>query len=101
MIFPRDIYIMQNLATNKVYVGSTCNTKIRFLCHINALKLGKHPVEDMQRDFDKYGGLFIFYVVDRIKDFEEKRKEYEWMKRLNSYKRDVGYNYKDHYKFEK
>lgn len=98
---PREIYILQNLANNKVYVGSSSKIKIRFQSHINALKLGKHPVEDMQRDFDEHGGLFIFYVVDTIQDYEEKNKEYEWMKKLSSYKRESGYNYKDHFKFEK
>ena len=101
MTLPRKIYVLQNLVNNKVYIGSSSKTKNRFKCHINALKRGKHPVEDMQRDFDKYGGLFIFYVIDTIQDHEERNKEYEWMEKLSSYKRENGYNYKDHFKFEK
>ncbi len=64
--------------------------------HIFALRAGKHPVEDMQKDFNDYGEDYSYLMLDEIQTFDEKAKEYEWMKKCNSYNRNTGYNYKDH-----
>lgn len=101
MRLPREVYVIRNLITGKVYVGSSYNIKGRLRRHLVALRGGKHSVEDMQKDYNEYGELFLISVVDKINTYNEKYKEYEWMKRLNSYKREVGYNYKDKYSFNK
>lgn len=97
---PRYIYILYNTVTKKKYVGSSKQPKQRFLEHIYALHGGYHKVSDMQSDYDEYGEHFKFTVVDYIKDKSENHKEYEWMRKLETYKRNYGYNYNDSHLIE-
>lgn len=97
MNMPRKVYAIRHNPTNRVYVGSSAEVEERFKAHISALKGHRHIVEDMQADFDKYGDDYSFTILDEIASYEERHKEYEWMKKLASYKRGVGYNYKDHH----
>ena len=95
MRFPRKVYAIRHNATNRVYIGSSYHVDKRFYQHLTALKAHRHPVEDMQADYDKYGDDFTLTVLDHIGTIAEKNKEYEWMNKNQSYIRGVGYNYKD------
>lgn len=97
MKFPRKVYAIKHDVTNRVYVGSSGDPETRFKNHMYALKNHKHIVEDMQADFDKYGGDYSFTILDEIDSCEESHKEYDWMEKYSSYKRGVGYNYNDRY----
>ena len=96
MNYPRYVYVLLNTFTSKAYVGSTADVNHRIGTHLSLLRMGKHPVEDMQSDYDKYGDHFYLSVVDKISDREDRHKEYDWMRKLGSHKRETGYNYKDH-----
>lgn len=63
--------------------------------HLKRLRAGKHPVEDMQKDFDEYGEDYTVKVIDVINSFNESCKEREWMEKFQSWVRGIGYNYKD------
>lgn len=67
----------------------------RYWSHIYRLRNHQHSIEDMQRDYDDFGEDYSLYLLDEIKVFSERRKEYEWMTKLKSYTRGRGYNYKD------
>lgn len=95
MVLPRKVYAIQHNVTKKIYVGSSRNVDGRYKAHINALRRGDHPVEDMQSDFDKYGEDYSLYILDEIKGFTDRSKEHKWMTELKTYQRDKGYNYKD------
>ena len=95
MNLPRTIYAIQHNVTKKVYVGSTKNVEDRYMNHMYALRTQKHNVEDMQDDFNKYGENYSVFVLDEIKNYKERYKEYEYMKKYNSHIRGFGYNYKD------
>lgn len=82
--------------TGRMYIGSSADVETRHMNHLYALRAGKHPIEDMQKDFDEYGENFTFTVLDEIKTLDESEKEYQWMREFKSYVRGVGYNYKDH-----
>jgi len=97
---PRYIYILCNTVTGKKYVGSSKHPKKRFLEHIYALHGGNHKIGDMQADYDEYGEHFKLIVIDHIEDISENYKEYEWMRELETYKRNYGYNYKDSHLIE-
>ena len=94
-IYPKEIYAIQHNVTKKIYIGSSTDVATRFRSHINALKKGEHPVEDMQSDFEEYGENYSLFVIDKIANRDEKYKEYELMQKYNSWERGVGYNYKD------
>ena len=101
MTLPREIYAIQHNVTKRIYVGSTKYPKRRFANHLSMLRNGKHPVEDMQKDFDEYGDNFTFLILGTISEFENRDREYEFMMFLESHVRGKGYNYKDHVNFEK
>ena len=95
MNFPRYVYAIKHNITGKVYVGSTKNLKTRINSHLLLLRNHKHPVEDLQADYDKFGENFTITVEDEIEFYSEKDKEYEWMEKYQSHIREHGYNYKD------
>lgn len=96
MNFPRQVYAIKHNATNRVYIGSSDDVERRFKSHLNKLRAHKHHIEDMQADFDLYGENYTFTVLEDIVKFDDKSKEYEWMKKYQSHIRGIGYNYKDH-----
>lgn len=95
MRFPRYVYALQNEVTKRIYVGSTYDVEKRFSEHISTMKRGKCRIEDMQNDFNKYSKDFSIRILDKIHSNAERNKEYEWMIKLNSHKREVGYNYNE------
>lgn len=97
MIIPRDIYMLQNTVTGKIYVGSSKDARLRAYQHMVLLRNEEHIVEDMQADYDEYGEHFKLTILEKINDFMDRGKEYEWMRKLESFDRRYGYNYKDNY----
>ena len=95
MNFPRKVYAIRHNVTNRVYIGSSANVDRRLKAHINALRRHAHIVEDMQEDFDKYGEDYTFTILDEVFEYDDKAKEYEWMKKYQSHIRSIGYNYND------
>lgn len=101
MELPRVIYAIKHNVTKRIYVGSSKNPQQRLAHHLSMLRNGKHPVEDMQRDFDEHGDDFEFFILDTIFDYQDRDREYDFMVFLESHIRGKGYNYKDHVNFEK
>lgn len=95
MKFPRMIYSITHNPTGRTYVGSSKDAQARIKSHLYALRRGTHPVQDMQADFDTYGEDYTFLELEQINSWEERRKEYDWMVRLESNVKGKGYNYKD------
>lgn len=91
----RSVYKITHEVTGRVYIGSSNDPKRRYQAHMCALHNGRHPVEDMQMDFDEFGGAFNFEVIDTISDESENHKEYDHMVACRSNVRGKGYNYKD------
>lgn len=98
MKFPREVYMIRHNLTGRMYIGSSCRCAERISKHLQALRRGKHTVEDFQRDYNEYGDDFSIVILDTINDLNERHKEYEYMKKYNSYTRGIGYNYKDNTK---
>lgn len=91
------IYAIRHNVTNRVYVGRTENFQKRINQHMSNLRAHLHPVEDMQEDFDQYGEDYTITVLEEIWEGPRGEKEYEWMQKLQSHVRGIGYNYKDRY----
>lgn len=90
------VYAIRHNVTNRVYIGSSSKVDQRFKNHMYCLRGGRHPVEDMQADFDKYGEDYTFTILEDV-CYSDKKAEFRWMEKYQSYVRGVGYNYKDHY----
>ena len=97
MDFPRTVYAIRHNKTNRVYIGSSKRPESRVNGHIYALRGGRHPVEDMQSDFDKYGEDYTISFLEVITEHENRFREYDLMKEFKSNIRGFGYNYKDRY----
>lgn len=96
MRLPRQVYALQHVATGKIYIGSTANPYRRFLQHLNRLKNGTHNSTDLQADYDRHENKDIsFTILDEIKTFADRIKEYEWMEYYQTFDRSRGYNYAD------
>ncbi len=86
------IYIIENTADGKVYVGSTNNFKVRWQRHMHDLNKGIHTGGKLQRAWAKHGrNSFEFHVIEYVKDLSTllSREQY-WLDKLQSVRR--GYN---------
>lgn len=90
------IYIIRNLATEKVYVGSTINFNKRWQTHKTNLKKNKHSSIKLQRSYNKHGlDKFVFEIIERIpydKEIIIEREDF-FIKTYNS--KVNGYNIAD------
>lgn len=92
----KTIYALQHNATKKIYIGSSVDPATRFRAHMSLLRNGKHSVEDLQADYDKYGADFSLYILDEDVPRRECRgREYEYIHKYQSHIRGKGYNYRD------
>ena len=96
MHYPRTIYAIRHNVTQRIYIGSSFNYKQRVKNHLYALRGHRHPVEDMQKDFEAFGDDYTITVLEENIDYANRHKEYEWMEKYQSYVREKGYNYKDY-----
>lgn len=53
------IYIIKNIKTNKSYIGSAKDLKVRKRLHFSQLRNNKHSNTHLQRSFNKYGEMFF------------------------------------------
>lgn len=92
------IYLLKNNETGRIYVGRSRNVKRRFRLHMNALGRHEHNIDLMQSDYDLYGEQsFNVSIVEKAESFTKSGVEGWWMKRLKTYNKEYGYNYKDPY----
>jgi predicted GIY-YIG superfamily endonuclease len=96
MKLPRTVYALRHEATGKVYIGSTADPRQRLLKHLNRLKNGTHNSKQLQADYDQHADKSLtLEVLDEIRDFGERDKEYRWMEIYNTFDPVHGYNYAD------
>ena len=95
MQFPAYVYEIKHEITGKSYVGISHNPKRRLYSHMYLLRRGKHPVEDMQTDYNEHGACFLFRVLEEIPTIDKRSREFAWQLKLHTLERHRGYNYKD------
>lgn len=78
---PQGVYSITHVATNKPYIGSTKNTKIRWRRHRNSLRRGDHHCSHLQRAWNKHGEkAFEFRLLEEVDRAEELLShEQQWM----------------------
>jgi group I intron endonuclease len=87
------IYVIRNLKTGNVYVGSSDNIERRVRAHINLLARGRHHSIKLQRAWDKHGSdLFAFETLEVVADVERLvEREQEYIDSMGAFGRG-GYN---------
>jgi group I intron endonuclease len=88
------IYLIKNIANNKVYVGSAVNIDIRWSRHKYDLKEGKHHSQHLQSAWNKYGEQsFTFEAIEEVTNLEHLLAyEQVYLDFYKSYENDRGYN---------
>lgn len=82
------IYLIENAASRKFYIGRTNYPDQRRRWHFSHLRRGTHTNPKLQLAFNKYGeGSFFFNVVDYASDSAIQAKEAEWFAMFNHDKR--------------
>ena len=90
------VYALQERSTLRIYVGSTRNLKDRIYAHMIQLVGGKHPVEDMQTDFNASGDMALYVLWSgECSDQVLRKIEQLHMDALETRNQTYGYNYKD------
>jgi group I intron endonuclease len=88
------IYLIKNIANNKVYVGSALNIDKRWKKHKRLLKEGKHHSCHLQSAWDIYGEQsFTFDIIEEVSNPEHLLAyEQVYLDYYKSYENDRGYN---------
>ena len=87
------IYLIFNLANQRVYIGQSKNVKTRLAIHKSSLRHSNHSNDYLQNAFNKYGeDKFVFRSVEycEVENLTE-REEY-WIGQFNSINPNRGYN---------
>jgi hypothetical protein len=87
------IYTITCLINNKIYVGHTENSGNRAAKHLNSLRINKHTVEELQKDYNKYGenSFLLEMLVECPKELLYSEEHY-WCNLLNVHDPNKGYN---------
>jgi len=85
-----------------MYIGRTSNINNRIQTHFSELKRKKHSNKSMIEDFEKYGKEnFEVYILEENIPYQERSKEYEYMRKYNTFEEKYGYNRGDRNKKNK
>lgn len=91
------VYRIRNVASRRVYVGSSVNVRLRCRRHLRFLQRGTHDNWLLQAAWAKHGPqafvLDLLEECDRASRFE--REEY-WIAKLGAYMGEGGYNILPH-----
>lgn len=87
------VYMILHNPTGRMYIGQSSKVEQRIKHHMTMLRAGKHPVEDMQKDFNEFGEDYTITILGSTSDHYT--LEIEMMDKYRSCVRGVGYNYKD------
>ena len=89
------IYCIENIVTNKKYIGQQINMYSRWQKHISELNRGIHFNSYLQNAWNKYGiDAFKFYVLEYCSSTELDIKESHYIEYYNTLDRSCGYNLK-------
>lgn len=90
------VYLIKNILTGKVYVGSSSNMQVRFNTHRYRLRSNKHHSHHLQSSYNKYGeGAFSFEILTEVSpSTSENLAEHEsyWTNCLDALNPKRGYN---------
>lgn len=100
-IQPMGVYQIKNLASGKIFIGSSKNIPGKLNGQKFQLNLGSHPDQDLQKDFTEIGeSNFLFEALDYLEPKEDSNYNYTedlevlkemWIEKLNT-KKPNGYN---------
>lgn len=87
------VYMITHNPTGRMYIGRSEKVERRLKTHFSLLEKGKHPVEDMQKDYEEHGNDYTISILGE--DTGCNNLEIKMMDKYNSTTRGIGYNYND------
>lgn len=87
------VYMIRHNVTGKMYIGRSQDVKKRTAQHFTMLRAGRHPVEDMQDDYNKHGDDYTVTILGEAT--ATNKLEIRMQDKYQSCVRGIGYNYKD------
>lgn len=89
------IYCIENLTTEKKYIGQSHNIYSRWGKHQSELNRNVHDNDYLQKAWNKYGeDDFIFYVLEECDEAILDERERFYIETFNTLHRSYGYNLK-------
>lgn len=88
------VYAIQNMVTDKVYIGSSVDIRKRWSHHIKELNKGVHSNSRLQNSWNCYGEEnFSFSVMELVEDRNSlfEREQY-WIDQLDACNKEIGFN---------
>lgn len=95
MDYPKIVYAIQHKVTKKIYIGITNHLEARYKTHLSLLKNNKHTSPLMQSEYNEFGGMYDVFILDEVRSYSERYKEYEWMRFYKTQDVRYGYNAQD------
>lgn len=90
------IYCIENIITNKRYIGQSVDIYSRWSHHRSELNNHTHDNNYLQKSWDKYGeDNFKFYIIEKCLKQELDDKEIYYINQYKTLNRDYGYNLKE------
>ena len=87
------IYMIQNLANGKIYIGQAVDIEYRWKVHKTKLRGNRHDNTHLQRSWNTHGGdNFEFTIICECDENQLNTMEEYYIFELMSYDPDFGYN---------
>lgn len=87
------IYAIRCKQNGKLYIGRTTRLDNRIKSHFCELKTERHNNKLLVEDYKKFGREnFEVYVLEENVPYSKRGKEYEYMRKYNSFDKEFGYN---------
>lgn len=87
------IYVIECVSTDKIYVGSSVNCRIRLKDHVRLLKYNTHGNRYLQSAWNKYSHKkFRFWLVEECEENLLKDREQAWILSTKSAESKHGFN---------
>lgn len=90
------IYCIENIDTNKKYIGQSKDIEGRWYKHKNELRHNSHDNDYLQKAWNKYGeNRFEFSILEECDESELNEKEVYYIDHFNTLDYRFGYNLKE------
>jgi len=90
------IYCIENINTNKKYIGQSVNINDRWSKHKNELRQNSHDNDYLQKAWNKYGeDNFKFYILEECNKSELDNREVYYINLYQTLDYKNGYNLKE------
>lgn len=86
------IYIIRNIKTNLIYIGSAKNIRQRLHEHKSMLRNNKHHARHLQNSYNQNPRYFLFSILEKTPIHNLIKREQYYLNKYLPYKKEYGYN---------